>query len=313
MFINNKNFFAFKPNDLPILLYGENFFAKQTYRCLEENGYNVKGYIDQKYLNKYEGEIIRIGPDNVKMLTGEGRDYIVIICLQNGLQHEKVAEILYSKGMDKIIYLPMSIGGTLREQEIYRRIYRSIQEFHYEEIEEVPVYSKMENELLLIIDKGKWGISFWCPMEYLHSSTAAMILNNAPEGSKKMKAKFLEYADVPIEEDRPYIELFKWLRGETADVDFYLTAMERLTEAEKRTLLADRKNLYDVYEQSFSYNMPFFMDSPARGVWNSEGYFNILDGMHRVQYLYSKGYQKMPIITTAEEYQQFHELLRERK
>lgn len=305
MFAKSESFFAFKPNDLPILLYGENSFAKETYRRLRDNGYHVKGYIDQKYLNGYkEGETIRINPDDIERLAEKG-NYIVIICLQNGLQHEKAAEILCRKGFDKIIYLPMRICGTLRRQEVYRRIYQSIQEFHYGEIEEVPVYKKIETELFVLIDRGKWELSFWCPMEYLHASTAEMILNNVPEDLKKTKAELLEYSDVPIEMDKPYIELFKWLRGEPADVDCYLTAMGRIAEAEKETLMADRKCLYEVYEQSFAYNMPFFLDSPSRGVWNHKGYFNILDGMHRIQYLYSKGYKRMPIITGIDEYEQF--------
>ena len=55
-------------------------------------------------------------------------------------------------------------------------------------------------------------------------------------------------------------------------------------------------------EQSLRYNMQFFLDSPARCNWNVKGYFNVQDGMHRIQYLYSKGYQEAPIVTNNGQY-----------
>lgn len=314
MNVNDDAFFAFEPNGVAIYLYGENRFAKQTYSVLKNKSYNVRGYIDSKYPDYYiEKNIIKVGLNNIELLEKGMKNYIVIICLQNGMQHEKVAELLYQKGIQKIIYLPMGIKCALRKQEIYRRAYWLIQEFRYEEIKKLPLYNGNNDTPFIIIYQNKHEVSFWCPVKYLHSSTSQMIKHNVPDYLKNAIPKLLEYADVAVSDYKPYIELFKYLRGDAADIDSYLTTTGRISETEKEIFLTDRKHLYKVYEEAFCYNMLFFMDSPARAVWNTNGYFNISDGMHRIQYLFSKGFTSMPIVVDLQAFEYLSNFIREKE
>lgn len=221
------------------------------------------------------------------------------------MQHEKVARSLFQIGISKIIYLPMGINISLRKQELYRRAYQLVQRNEFEKIDKVPVYEIGSKTSLIIIDDREKEISFWCPIRFLRSATEAMIMNNVPGHLSSAKPILLEYADVEIGEHRPYIELFQYLQGKDVDADHYLAAMGRVTLASQEALLTDRRQLYVVYEQSLRYNMQFFLDSPARCSWNVKGYFNVRDGMHRIQYLYSKGYREVPIVVSIEEWEQF--------
>ncbi len=302
----DMDFYSICPNGEPFLLYGENDFAKRTYKCLTEKGYCVKGYIDQKYSGYEEDQgIIRTDLKGVKKLQGGG--YVIIICLQNGMFHDSVAQALHDEGMQKIIYLPMQMNRSLYIQNMYRRVYQLVKAFQYESIDRIPFYRVKKNSPFIIIDE--WGdkISFWCPVHYLYSANDSMIMQNMPKHLDTAKSKLLEYADVSIQMNRPYMELFKWLNGQNADIDLYLTFMGCITDKEKELLLEDRKKLYHIYEEAFHYNMSFFTTSPSCGIWNSCGYFNMEDGKHRIHYLYSKGYRKMPVVVSIDDFEKFAE------
>lgn len=237
----------------------------------------------------------------------------MIICLQNGLQHEKAAAQLHQVGISRLIYLPMQINQPIRTQETYRRIYRLLTQFRYERIGKIPVYDAEQQMPFLLIDRGESDMTFWCPMEYIHTSDAQMILKFMHGKPDTTIQKLLAYADVSIEQSEPYRQLFAWLMGKRQDADLYLDAMGRISKEERDRLLKDRKYLYEVYETAFKYNMEFFMDSPSCGIWNLQGYFNISDGMHRIWYLYSKGYRKMPVIVSMTDYQLFEQMAAEKK
>lgn len=297
-----RTFFFTK--DVPIMLYGENDFAMCTLLRLKQRGYNVRGIIDQKYDHSREEDGV------MKCSLADLGDWkqlvecIIIICLKNGMIHEKVADSLYNMGVRKIIYLPMHSRNAIKERESCRAAWRHIWSFEYEKVGPVPYYS-MEVSPVMVIESGKRWISFWCPSQYLRSATIGMIQKDVPESLKEAKAELKAYADVTIEEHKPYIELFEWLGGKKADINLYLKAMGRTTEQEREKLLLDRKELYIIYEQALHYDMAFFSDAPAQVSWNAGGYFNVIDGMHRIQYLYKKGYREMPVIACREEYELF--------
>lgn len=295
----------FLEKNVPIVLYGENDFAKRTFWHLRQCGYDVRGIVDQKYvISCKEEEMIKFSLGDLEIWE-QVKECIVIICLRNGVIHEKVANSLYNIGIKKIIYLPMKVCNSLKYQGKCRIAYRHVQAFEYEKVGRVPYYNIEENPVMVIEKEDKW-ISFWCPEKYLHSSTIELINELVSERLKAAKPKLMVYADVAIEELMPYVELFKWLRGEKADVNIYLDAMGYTVKQEREKLLLDRKELYKIYEQALRYNIDFFLDAPAQVMWNTErGYFNVIDGMHRIQYLYSKGYQEMPVVVSLEDYRQF--------
>lgn len=53
--------------------------------------------------------------------------------------------------------------------------------------------------------------------------------------------------------------------------------------------------MFQLYEKEFGVNRDFFLDSAPKVIWNEKGYFNILDGHHRVMYLFYKGVWDIPV------------------
>lgn len=307
--MEKDNVFVFDCN-CPILLYGENEFAHATYSNLLKAGYNVKGFIDQKYKSIEDSAVcIRMSMEHIGAIDNIEK-YIIIICLRNGMQHDYVAQMLCKCGVRKIIYCPMRIKNSLYVRHRYRLVYQLIRSFAYEKIESVPIYMDEENRMV-IINRSTDTVSFWCPIRYLHTMTKTMIEKTTPKGLESGKPYKMQYADVCIKDIKLYSELFSWLSGrENADVDSYLIAMGRTSDIDKQKLLNDRKELFLVYEEVFKYDMQFFADSPAEGRWNRKGYFNIVDGMHRTWYLYSKGLREVPIIVSIEDFNIFSESIK---
>ena len=51
--------------------------------------------------------------------------------------------------------------------------------------------------------------------------------------------------------------------------------------------------------------MNFFIQSPARAVWNGKNGFYVLDGCHRSHFLISEGYDRVPIFVSSIDYDSF--------
>lgn len=51
--------------------------------------------------------------------------------------------------------------------------------------------------------------------------------------------------------------------------------------------------------------MKFFVQHPAVGAWNENGFFNLLDGHHRSSFLYNAGYRYIPVQITKEDYKKW--------
>lgn len=286
-----------------IWIYGYGALGQNCTKQLEQTGYYIRGYIDQR-----AKELSCVCEKNILCPTElssnmVSQEVIVIICLQNGLSHEKIAHNLYQSGINKLVYLPMEINKSLYLRQLLRRAYKEVMQGGDIENIQIPRYDGKEclGEIVLIRENKK-RVAFWCSTKLLHS---ACMYN---EDSKRWNVDLSfsgTFLDRPIAECQPYIELFQYLQGIKKDVSLYMQFQGRVKKEEQDTLLDDRKRLYQVYEKAFKYEQSFFADSPSMCKWNDGGYFNVLDGMHRIFYLLSKGYDEVPIEVDKEDYDKY--------
>ena len=116
--------------DAEILIYGYGKVGQDLRRKLVGQGYRVVGIIDR--------EAERFAPvDNCvfikpEELDAESAGHIIVLTLQNILEHERVVKMLAAKGAEKIVYLNRS------RPEIYQSCFRK-----YDEL-------KLGNELILL-------------------------------------------------------------------------------------------------------------------------------------------------------------------
>lgn len=271
---------------IPILIYGAGEQGRNICRLLNESGYLMQGFIDKAWTQTTLLDEIPLYP--ISCFIREKNRFlnsIIILSLQNGLQHEKTARYLGDKGFIKLVYLPMHIGQDLETRSILRKAYRNILNGAFDAVGKIPFYSDCSS-LIITIEKTERYTVFWCPVDMLRIAG-----DDSPP--------------ICVQEPGPYTELIKYLQGEQANIELYLDMQKRLNRHSRDQLLEDRKELFQVYEQAFRYEQSFFTDSPARVIWNPSGWFQVLDGLHRIHFLLHKGYQAVPVYAVNQDYHAF--------
>ncbi len=286
-----------------IWIYGAGENAQSYCRELMKQGYHVEGFLDRNAKN-----LITVCDRKVYLPMDAKRvipkDAVIIISLRNGLQQEAVAEELAGAGFCHLIYLPMHIKQSLDVRKRYRQNYTHLMEYDFAQIKQVPVYEfGKEAFQYVLIEQNAEKVSFWCPVRDLHSGIS--VADEIKQRWDIDDTLVNQYVDIKIGELRPYVELFQYFRDDKTDVTFYLELQGRKTPEQKKSLLEDRKKLYEVFEQAYKYDMSFFTDSPSLCAWNEKGYFNMYDGLHRAHYLISKGYEEVPISVKREDYEKY--------
>lgn len=281
-----------------IWIYGAGEKGKEYCIELQKQGYKVVGFLDE-HLNETE-KICGLCIYHLGNFVCTDKDRaIIILSLRNGMEQERVAKELVKLGFNKLLYLPMKMEQSLFDRRMYRENYARLCCYNFANIKKVPLYSKNDTNII-VINKSNGKISFWCPIVWLHS-----FLECENEIKKRWKIDIdisNYYRDKRIEEIYSYRRLFCFLEKGEADISDYMKMLGRITEEQQKSFIEDRKELYAVFEQAYKYDMSFFTDSPSLCTWNNNGYFNMYDGMHRAQYLMSKGYREVPILVTEKDF-----------
>ena len=299
-----QNYFNLDRNS-EIWIYGADVIGEHYGLELLKQGYQVKGFIDINAGNIVElcGRKV-LSPDAVAEVVP--KDAIVIISLRNGLQHDKVVAQLAKTGLHKFIYLPMQIRQSLFARRKYRENYARLRDCDFSHIKQIPVFYNKSKALGCIVIAHNFGkVAFWCEINMLNSGKTVEVKNEVIKRWEINEEVINQYIDRKIEEMYPYINLFRYLKGEEVDISSYMEMQGRKTPEQIQELLEDRKMLYQVFEQAYKYEMNFFTDSPSVCVWNERGYFNVQDGIHRAQYLISKGYKEVPIVVTRADFEKY--------
>lgn len=300
--MKKENYFDLNKT-LVIWIYGAGNIGENYCRKLLNAGYNVGGFLDQNADSM--GEICKrqvLLPDEAEKIVSE--DTVVIISLRNGLQQETIAEKLALVGLTKIIYLPMHIKQSLFVRRQYRLNYEHLLNGDFSQILQEPVFGcETYYPDCMVIRETKDKIAFWCKNDDLYS--AAFIEEETQKMWQVNQCTMEKYVDRKINELTPYVELFQYLRGEQADIGSYMEMQGRVTQEQRALFLEDRRILYQVYERAYKFEMNFFTDLPSVCIWNEKGYFNMQDGMHRAQYLISKGYTEVPIIVAKGDFEKY--------
>lgn len=296
--------------ETPLIIYGFGNIGKKKCRLLLDAGYKVVCIIDQNAENLplYE-EIPIVTLDMFHNRYESTNNFVIIICLNNGMQHEKVAETLLSYNYSRILYIPMNTKREYRFLEEMQKAYVSFSENRFVELTRIPITSvceeeKSENRRVLSCESEY--ITFLCEIEFLYSPNEEMIKDNSANISILENAlRENKYVDKPIVMCENYLNLFDYIMGKVDYPDLYMEFFGK-DDNYNRKLLHDRLRLFQCYEHRYAEDIRLFYIQPTTVIWNDKGYFNIYDGVHRLMYLYYvKNHLKIPVRTTKKSYNSF--------
>lgn len=295
-----KNNFDFN-QDLKLILYGINNYAEEKYEILKRKGFQVIAFFDRRAseLNrKYRIPVFTLEEEGF-----EAKDEIcVIIMLQNAMQHDAIARDLLKKGYCKILFIPMNDYIEITAATNLREYYNYFMQEEWGMLHNIPIlqknllFHKIDYQYSIIKRSDNW-IKAWIPIELIYTNP-----HSAVEGRKKLE----KYADVPISAYYPYIEMFKYLEGESASLQYLeeygVNSCHYSNGYVNLDIILQRRRLYDIYLKEINRGMDFFISSAPTVKWNDRGFFNLLEGQHRIAFLWSKEYTYIPASLSCEDF-----------
>lgn len=262
----------------PIVLYGVSPYRTNIFFKMKNCGYNVIAYFDVRAdeLNgTLDGPVYTI--ENAPFTEREKKEISVFICLQNAIQHDRVAKILVKHGYEKILFLPTDSNIKPEYAKILRGQFNYFYRDQYDKIGGIPHYKDIFYKEIdcdrCIIEKSGETYTVWLPLDLVYTDSEAIS----------------EYSDVNISAYSPYINLFDFFSGRNSHCEEYLAYIKPYNFTNVNdTIISNRTKLYYLFMEELNNGMAFFIQSAPPASWNKRGYFNLKDGHHRTIFLFTK-------------------------
>lgn len=263
------------------VLYGLNGISEDWIKKAQQNSFKIKAILDRNAANIVE----RYGIKAFQLEEYSLEDHespVVIIFLQNVLQHESIYDELVRKGFKKIIYYPTKNRFSSVDEFIkIRNAYNNCIRFQIEE----------ERVLWVPVE-----LCFTCDSEY--KSNWGRVID---EETKARKKKYVDGRNLLNLE--AYQSLFDYIEGKKDNCDLYFKALysSAIDEDAKKRILIDRKKVFDYLEQCWLDGLHNFESAPLAGsIYN--GKIIIEDGCHRAVFLtHCKHFKWLPVRLSREE------------
>lgn len=273
--------------DADILIYGYGRVGQVLHHRLVEQGYRVVGIID-----KNAGRFAPVGNCTIfkpEELDTESTGHIIILTLQNILEHERVVKMLVAKGAEKIVYL--NRNGPERYETCFR-IFNQL------------VYGTTINDFEFpITTTGSEP-----KQRFYYREETESIIVEVPALLLFTDAESPIWQNINITACREYNALYDVILHGKCDSpkDFktycnILCGSDRTMEA----YLQDRFLLCQMMQAEYmNHGLSFFRNAPSTAVWNRKrGYFNLNDGLHRASFLLNNHVHTIPIRISCEDYE----------
>lgn len=140
----------------------------------------------------------------------------------------------------------------------------------------------------------------WIPVELLFSEDGdkANVENRTLEWTVHIR----KWGNHPIICFGPYNNLYHFFMDGSEQPEEYckwfqglFTTRNMVSGFSDELLIERRYREFRMMQRELNKGMDFFIAHPATGEWNERGYFNLLDGHHRVSFLYYSGMTRMPV------------------
>jgi hypothetical protein len=314
-------YFDFEYNT-PTVIYGAGLRGQLFYHNLQKSGFtNIRIFLDKNAANICPILGIEVlSPSSEDISHQMKADGIIVISVTNVFEHEKIAKELHSLGFENIIFKSLSGASVSPEKRIVNNIFDSILDMKYYQtklkpIKHVPKYNTLTHEsdrpnsILRIINEDYLVAAV--PVELIFSLSNETKLT--PYKTEELEKKFglTHLFDAPFFAVSQQISLFDYFEtGNQTELEKYINVIrfnyeligKAITISEIDRIISSRHQVYCEMNNLMSIKNQFFSENPVKLKWNQKGYFNILDGKHRLALFIAKGLRKIPSKMTSEDF-----------
>lgn len=300
-----------------ILIWGVGKLASQYMKFECFSGYEIIGFVDsyaeEKSFKGYPiyrpNEIVLMNYDYLIISVEKDNAAILKTCISEGIALDKTM-CLHSREQLK------GDGAPCTEQildiedaaSIFPALYKNRKE---SQMCQEYYSNKLPRELkdeACIQTLGENHVIAWIPIELLFSErTEETILDFYTEDWIRQNK---EWENIPIISFAPYKSLFYFFMQGDDYPELYCRWYQNLFASRglqsgytDEELIEKRFQEFKFMQQKLNSGMNFFIANPATAKWNRKGYFNLIDGHHRVSFLYYSGLTRIPVQITKEAYE----------
>ena len=254
-----------------IYLYGCNHRSEVVFRRLKDSGVGVTAFVDRSK----KGENI-INPQELEFV--DDKDNVCIyICMQNAMQHEIVADMLFRMGFHYIIFLPVSSKYNMQAYkmvELWNRIY----EEGIGSVIDIPRY-----ENLITRDTDEKNNIVYAPMELIFTR-------------KNFLKEYRNWENRHISLYEPYNQLYRYIYMGDKTPEEYLKENFDLLGKEKQSTIRDRVILYESLSRRINDDSRYYHVMTCPVEVSESGVFNLKDGHHRANLAFHLGKDFLPVM-----------------
>lgn len=288
--------------DTSVVVYGAGEVGNNVAANLLKNGYVVQGFLDMNANVIKTVNHIKVYQVNEEV-PWDKTDIIIIIALANGNVHKDVANSLYRKGYQYIVFLPISYPMSKATKKRLIMEYNQVMEG---KCKDITVHKYTEYNLGKarcedgIIEERD---------EYVWTFLAQEILFTESyenwKGDKNKLTGIMSSYDRNIVLRKWYRSLFRYYDG-AADCEEYFKGFKiERSEIEKKEILNERQKLFQLYKMEYNRGLDFFIETAPLVEWNENGYFNLIGGHHRTVFLLEQGLRSYPVKMTKTDFQKW--------
>lgn len=253
-----------------IYLYGCNHRSEIVFRKLKDSGVGVTAFVDR---SKKGANIIN--PQELEFV--DDKDNVCIyICMQNAMQHEIVADMLFRMGFHYIIFLPVSSKYNMQAYKILE-LWNKIYEEGIDFVIDIPRYENLINR-----DREKKNNIIYAPMELIFTE------KNIPNEYVKWRNKHISLYE-------PYNQLYRYIYEGRELPKEYLQENFDLYGKKKQSTIRDRIILYEGLSSRMNNDSLYYHVMTCPVEVNESGVFNLKDGHHRANLAFHLGKDFLPV------------------
>lgn len=276
-----------------ILIYGYGKTGKDLHCRLTEQGYHIAGIID-KNAEQIANEVkcLAIKPEELDIRF---TDHIIIITLQNILEHERVVKMLSARGAKNIVYL----NGS--DPEKYQACFRK-----YDQLIHGAAINDFDFPLASVGNEPERGYYFQEEAGFIIAEIPSQLLFNSRPLLGINNDSFVNIASF-----KKYNALYNIVlhgKYDFENFNFYCSFSDFEYESKSHrtmeTYLRDRFLLYQLMQDRYmKHGISFFRNTPSPALWNrQQGYFNLTDGHHRASFLVNSHIHLIPVRISKKDY-----------
>jgi len=303
--MGKKASFFYMSTDAEYYIYGYTKKGKTIADFLCKNGFKVAGWIDRRFKSLRESGINKVYGIDEEDISKSA--IFVISCQSIGTQLE-IAKELAKRQYKNVIFMAAGAEFENEYSKVVRGVWENLNNLVLPRQTKIPVY-EVANDEYIILDEFSETVLLWLPIESVRTKTMEIALHEFEEENKLSKANINRIkgnTDELIVCIKNLSEFFDFIFLHIGDCSDYLMTYSGLSGRSIKEYVKDRQRVIKLWEEEIEKGTGYFVDAAAEVIWNDKGYFNLIDGLHRSFYLYYKGFTKIPVKMSKEDYDKYY-------